>query len=61
MGQLAAYQEIKVGRQYEAKSLYEALSHLKKEDSEIIEISHVPSTSMESIMTSQQTSRAQEV
>ncbi|WP_179947041.1 hypothetical protein [Wolbachia endosymbiont of Bemisia tabaci] len=34
MGQLAAYQEVKVGRQYEAKSLYEALSHLKKEDSD---------------------------
>lgn len=28
--QIAAHKEVKVGRQYEAKFLYEALSHLKK-------------------------------
>ena len=34
--QLAAHKEVKVGRQYEAKPFYEALSYLKREDSEAI-------------------------
>lgn len=47
--QIAVHQEVKVGRQYEAKFLYEALSHLKREDSEIMKASCQPSTSMEGI------------
>lgn len=43
--QLAAHKEVKVGRQYEAKPLYEALSYLKKEGSEVIKAL----TSLESI------------
>ncbi|WP_017531656.1 hypothetical protein [Wolbachia endosymbiont of Diaphorina citri] len=34
--QLAAHKEVKVGRQYEAKPLYEALLYLKEEDSKVI-------------------------
>lgn len=44
--QLAAHKEVKVGRQYEAKPLYEALSYLKQESSEIVEVSQQPSTSV---------------
>ncbi|RDD34662.1 hypothetical protein Wcon_01242 [Wolbachia endosymbiont of Cylisticus convexus] len=54
--QLAAYQEVKVGRQYEAKPLYEALSHLRQEGSEIVEASHQPSASVESVVVSKQLS-----
>ncbi|QEK89859.1 hypothetical protein [Wolbachia endosymbiont of Chrysomya megacephala] len=46
--QLAANKEVKVGRQYEAKPLYEALSYLKREGSEVIK-GFYPSTSVESI------------
>ncbi|GFY08040.1 uncharacterized protein TNCV_1354571 [Trichonephila clavipes] len=44
--QLAAHKEVKVGRQYEAKPLYEALSYLRRENSEIVEFSQQPSTSV---------------
>ena len=46
--QLAAHKEVKVGRQYEAKTLYEALSYLKREGSEVIK-GFYPPTSVESI------------
>ena len=46
--QLAAHKEVKVGRQYEAKPLYEALSYLKREGSEVIK-GFYPPTSVESI------------
>ncbi|MFT4314586.1 MAG: hypothetical protein AB3P11_05895 [Wolbachia pipientis] len=46
--QIAAHKEVKVGRQYEAKPLYEALSYLKREGSEIIKGSYPP-TSVEDI------------
>lgn len=46
--QLAAYKEVKVGRQYEAKPLYEALSYLRREGSELIQ-GFYPRTSVESI------------
>lgn len=36
--QIAAHKEIKVGRQYEAKSLYEALSYLQKEACETVKV-----------------------
>ncbi|WP_264330841.1 hypothetical protein [Wolbachia endosymbiont (group B) of Erebia ligea] len=47
--QLAAHKEVKVGRQYEAKTLYDALSYLKQESSEVIKASCQPPTSVESI------------
>ncbi|WP_343288768.1 hypothetical protein [Wolbachia endosymbiont of Encarsia formosa] len=46
--QIAVHKEVKVGRQYEAKTLYEALSYLRREDSEIIK-GFYPRTSVESI------------
>lgn len=46
--QIAAYKEVKVGRQYEAKPLYEALLYLKQEGSEVIK-GFYPPTSVENI------------
>ncbi|WP_353287935.1 hypothetical protein [Wolbachia endosymbiont (group B) of Gerris lacustris] len=46
--QITAHKEVKVGRQYEAKPLYGALSYLRREGSEVIK-GFYPSTSVESI------------
>ncbi|OCA06007.1 hypothetical protein [Wolbachia endosymbiont of Trichogramma pretiosum] len=55
--QIAAHKKVKVGKQYEANSLYDA--HLRKEVSEIVKVSQKPSTSMGSVTISKQLSSAQ--